>query len=609
MHVHDPYGTICCTLCSTPAVQRDANRISSTSIGSYATGTITLGILIILDVIIAGIISLFTKAPFWVALTPIGLGGIYILIGIILLVIDRIVNGAWNQRPLADNDNDKNTFNIATSGIFSKMVNRYIIIISLTTGIFSIDIAVSIFANTEKVAYILLIVGSSISIGGLVALIIPPTISHLENKPLIKCLFPFIVGIILVVLAIIIKVKLISSFNPWWILLIIEGILSIFGIIAINNSKNNFLIVAIKKEYLFILRLLILIRANVNLVDSAGETPLIKATRYNMTKSAELLINHGSNINAETAVVNGIRIYPNFTALIWAVNNGNENIVTMLINNNVNVNFVTLGRTTALHTAVREGHINIITRLAEYRPAGGGANLEVINRDEDTSLTMAIKTDKMEIAKLLIELGANVNHRTSFSAHDTNGNIANNATSLNIMASKDYENVNIVNQLLMAGAIVDNIRQPDNVTPLLCAAFNGHYNIVHSLIEAGANVNHLHANPNKNVLSHAKNSRFDRNLMRQRKIRKELIEQGATLPHGSILLNGTILLNGSIFPNGAIFPNGNLLPEGATSTGKLSLPGGTVLGDGFELHRSNSPDETGILRWFDGHEEGPVCIK
>ncbi|MGL9757811.1 MAG: ankyrin repeat domain-containing protein [Wolbachia sp.] len=94
---------------------------------------------------------------------------------------------------------------------------------------------------------------------------------------------------------------------------------------------------------------------------------------------------------------------------------------------------------------------------------------------EYTLLTIAAEYGHVDIVKVLLEKGANVNEK------DFHG-----CTALHFAAK--YGHVDIVEVLLKEGAKVDSVDQCKR-TPLHNAAENGYANIVNALIKAGANVN------------------------------------------------------------------------------------------------------------------------
>lgn len=97
-------------------------------------------------------------------------------------------------------------------------------------------------------------------------------------------------------------------------------------------------------------------------------------------------------------------------------------------------------------------------------------------------LSEAVKENNLEIVRLLIELGAEVN--------DQDRILYDNETPLAIAASKG--NLEMVKLLVDAGAIVNiPLKDPEYWTPLMCAVSSDNFDVVKFLIEAGADVNEI----------------------------------------------------------------------------------------------------------------------
>lgn len=111
-------------------------------------------------------------------------------------------------------------------------------------------------------------------------------------------------------------------------------------------------------------------------------------------------------------------------------------------------------------------------------------------------LAEAVITENIDIIRLLIELGAEVN--------DKNGDMYDDETPLSIACSKG--NLEIVRLLLDSGAWTDNEKNDyESWNPLMCAVHNGNIEIVKLLVERGANVDVIRDGGNT-ALSIAKES-------------------------------------------------------------------------------------------------------
>jgi len=139
-----------------------------------------------------------------------------------------------------------------------------------------------------------------------------------------------------------------------------------------------------------------------------GETPLMAAARTGRIDAVELLLEAGSDPNAADT-------YQNETALMRAADEGHVDVVNALLaagaNPNVKAHISTLtdrkhadhatGGLTALMFAVRNGHENVVRALVK-----GGADLKATNGDGITATSIAIVNDRFDLARTLLDLGA-----------------------------------------------------------------------------------------------------------------------------------------------------------------------------------------------------------
>jgi ankyrin repeat protein len=221
-------------------------------------------------------------------------------------------------------------------------------------------------------------------------------------------------------------------------------------------------------------------------VGSAGrEVPLNEAVKRADLAAVRVLAQQGG-IN--TSEVNGT------TALHWAAELDNLEIVDVLIRAGADVKAANRYGTTPLALACTNGNAAIIERLL-----GAGADANAALPGGETALMTAARTGRVDALKVLLAHGADVN------AHEaTRGQTA-------LMWAAAQNNIAAIRALIDAGADVHaRSREPqfkaswwvgnganqqigDEVriefTPILFAARAGHIESVRALLEAGANVN------------------------------------------------------------------------------------------------------------------------
>jgi ankyrin repeat protein len=160
--------------------------------------------------------------------------------------------------------------------------------------------------------------------------------------------------------------------------------------------------------------------ANPSFAHPDGETPLMAVARTGKLKAVELLLKAGANANAADN-------YQNETALMRAAEEGHLDVVNALLaagaDPNVKAHVTTLterkhadhatGGFTALMFAVRNGHENVARALAK-----AGADLKATNGDSLTATSIAIINDRLDLARTLVDLGADPNDGALYFAVD-----------------------------------------------------------------------------------------------------------------------------------------------------------------------------------------------
>jgi ankyrin repeat protein len=166
--------------------------------------------------------------------------------------------------------------------------------------------------------------------------------------------------------------------------------------------------------------------------DDGGDSPLTFAIRSNKFYLAECLIKLGANVNCVDK--QGV------TPLMWIIQQIDSDdgfkLLQLLLTKNVSLEMQDVDGYSALHYATERGNGQIVREIVR-----ANANLETVNNDGETALILASKDDNDLMIKFLISVGSNINHRRS------DGDSA-----LDIAVNKDH--IDTVRELVHAGVDV-----------------------------------------------------------------------------------------------------------------------------------------------------------
>jgi len=160
--------------------------------------------------------------------------------------------------------------------------------------------------------------------------------------------------------------------------------------------------------------------ASVGKPHSDGETPLMASARTGNVDAVRLLIEAGGDVNASDS-------YQGETALMWAAAEGHAAVVELLLKAGADANRAArvttiedrknsdhpTGGLTPLMFAARNGHEAVVRALA-----AAGADLKATNGDGATATVIAIVNDRFDLAKTLLDLGADPNDGSLYFAVD-----------------------------------------------------------------------------------------------------------------------------------------------------------------------------------------------
>lgn len=185
---------------------------------------------------------------------------------------------------------------------------------------------------------------------------------------------------------------------------------------VVNDYGSRPMLEAAKAGNIEILRLLLAAGADVESANAEGQTALMTVARSDNVEAAQLLLAQGAEVNAREN-------WKEQTALIWAAAQGQPEMVAALIAAGADVDarssvnewarqitaeprymWRPLGGFTALIYAAREGCLACVEHLL-----AAGANIDQADGEARTPLLISIINLHFDVAKRLIESGANVN--------------------------------------------------------------------------------------------------------------------------------------------------------------------------------------------------------
>jgi hypothetical protein len=208
-----------------------------------------------------------------------------------------------------------------------------------------------------------------------------------------------------------------------------------------------------------------------------------ETTNIHIDGTAEIHVNATLDVGMVTATVGIVAMVGPNNPFVKAVNEDDLQTVQALIaDTDVNVRDADTDKT-ALDHAVENGNREMVQLLLSH-----GANVNAVDEFGRTALMRLGEDSTSDLVWDLIGAGARVNQK------DENGETA-------LMAAAYRNNSNLVKELLEAGADV-NTANDDGATALIIAASNGRVNNVRTLILAGANME-ARDSQGKNALMHA----------------------------------------------------------------------------------------------------------
>ena len=228
---------------------------------------------------------------------------------------------------------------------------------------------------------------------------------------------------------------------------------------VITEAGSKPLHIAVSSGATDIVKFLLQNGATVNGSNNYGFTPLHYADNEDRIEIAKILLQNGANVNASNNY--------GLTPLHYVYHDNEMEIAKILVQNGANINAKGNNNTTVLHYAVLEGKLEFVKLLLD-----NGAKINVKNND--SGFTPLQFTTDTEIAKILIQNGANIESKDKYGW-----------TSLH--------HSSIANEVEMAKLLLENsanIEALDNNhrTPLFVACHEGNFKVAKLLIQNSANI-------------------------------------------------------------------------------------------------------------------------
>ncbi|MGC9367824.1 MAG: ankyrin repeat domain-containing protein, partial [bacterium] len=215
--------------------------------------------------------------------------------------------------------------------------------------------------------------------------------------------------------------------------------------------------------------------AEVNVVNEKGYTPLLISVSYENYDVAELLVNAGADVNVENE--------DGYTPLIYAIGDEEIELIYKLIQEGADVNArIEKGLNedlSVLKMVLNYELYEVVDTLIKYKLDVDQKLAENLYGEKEYALFYLIISERPELAIKFIDAGANVNIEGRFGFDKVNA--------LYVAVRKDY--IDLVDELINAGADVNYIQKNDGFTPLHIAVMHEYVDICKLLLEGGADPN------------------------------------------------------------------------------------------------------------------------
>ena len=234
---------------------------------------------------------------------------------------------------------------------------------------------------------------------------------------------------------------------------------TLLGAGAVVDAENRYgvtpLLQASRTADIAMMRTLLDAGAQASKWHAEGETPLMAASRTGNVEAIQLLL-------SRKALINAVDPFQEESALMWAAAEGHVDAVKALLTAGADANLkghVSLltdrknadhpsGGFTALMFAARNGHEKVVEALMK-----GGADPKLTNADGLTATMIAIVNDRLDLAKSMLDWGADPNDGSLFYAVDMHDQTTDTRAQDATRMQPDHENT--LTALGLVKALVD----------------------------------------------------------------------------------------------------------------------------------------------------------
>lgn len=175
--------------------------------------------------------------------------------------------------------------------------------------------------------------------------------------------------------------------------------------ISIRNKKGGTLLMsAIHNRRKEVVKILLAAKADISAVDNNGFSALHYAAQDGHLDIVKILLDAKADVSTRSEL-------GGYTPLMSAAQNGHHEVVKALIKANADFSVYNDEGITPLHLAVFKGHKEVVKTLIEAKIDLSKGTKQKGNMEGATALMFAANLGKIEIVKLLIAAGANIDDK------------------------------------------------------------------------------------------------------------------------------------------------------------------------------------------------------